>query len=82
MLKILDEAGVENVRVFGSVARGEDTPQSDLDLLVDFKPKANMFRIARGWRRVVDLLGFDVDLVAAQALLPRDSHIRAEAIPL
>ncbi len=42
-----------NVRVFGSAVRGEDTPDSDIDLLVDLEPGASLF----------DLTGFHLDMV-------------------
>jgi hypothetical protein len=43
--------GVSNVRVFGSVARGEDTADSDIDLLVDLPVGASLFTVARLQRR-------------------------------
>lgn len=38
ILKIAEECGLTNVRVFGSVARGEETAESDIDMLVDYVP--------------------------------------------
>ncbi|AUC62308.1 toxin-antitoxin system antidote component [Cyanobacterium sp. HL-69] len=38
ILQLADKHGAFNVRVFGSVVRGEDTPESDIDFLVDYDP--------------------------------------------
>ncbi|MBO9522699.1 MAG: nucleotidyltransferase family protein [Nocardioidaceae bacterium] len=70
-------------RVFGSVARGDDVPGSDLDLLVDFTDEATLLdeiglRLALG-----DLLGVEVDVVAADALRGEvRSRILGEAVPV
>jgi uncharacterized protein len=45
------------VRVFGSVARGDDRPDSDMDLLVDFAPDSSLFDLMRMARELEDLLG-------------------------
>lgn len=43
ILKVADGHGIQNVRVFGSVARLEDGPKSDLDLLVEFEKGRSLF---------------------------------------
>lgn len=53
-----------NVRVFGSVARGEATPESDVDLLVSFHPGASLFDLSALWQDLQDLLGRDVNVVS------------------
>jgi len=73
---------ITNVRVFGSIVRSEDTPESDIDLLVDMPDKPLGFAFARAWRDVSEILGFDVDLVASRAVPERKQHIFAEAIPI
>ncbi|MGH3349407.1 MAG: helix-turn-helix domain-containing protein [Nocardioides sp.] len=71
---------ISRVRVFGSVARGADGPDSDLDLLVDFKPEASLFDQAGFAGDVEDLLGVGVDVVSADALAPpRDRNILRDA---
>ena len=72
--------GGHNVRIFGSVARGEDTDDSDIDLLVDLDPEVGLVGLCR---ELTDLLGADVDVVPGDALKPglRD-RVLAEAIPL
>ena len=62
--------GLSNVRVFGSVARGEETEDSDLDLLVDVGPGVGLIGLARAQQRLEELLGARVDLVPASDLKP------------
>ena len=59
----------QNVRVFGSVARGEAGSGSDVDLLVEFEPSAHigMFEFSRLRRELSLLLGCDVDLATPGA---------------
>ncbi|HHW83258.1 MAG TPA: hypothetical protein GX743_05505 [Actinomycetales bacterium] len=57
------EYGIENVRVFGSVARGADHPGSDLDLLVTIPDTASPWALARFQRAAEELLSVDVDVV-------------------
>lgn len=83
VLDLAERAGVGNVRVFGSVARGEDTPRSDVDLLVDLRPGVGLFDLVDLGEQLGDLLGTDVDIVPANALKSwiRD-RVLAEAIAL
>jgi predicted nucleotidyltransferase/DNA-binding XRE family transcriptional regulator len=72
-----------NVRVFGSVARGEAREGSDLDLLVDMEPGTSLLEQVRLRREMSELLGIEVDVVSTGGLLDRDEGtILAEAIPL
>jgi uncharacterized protein len=83
--EILDVARKRRARriaVFGSVARGEAHPDSDLDLLVDFEPGASLLDHIGLFQDLEDLLGVGVDVVARSALKPGDDHIRAEAVDL
>lgn len=70
------------VRVFGSVARGEDTSGSDLDLLVRFEPDADVFDLADLVTSLQDLTGVAVDVVSEAGLRPGASPIRDEAVAL
>ncbi|WP_333245111.1 MULTISPECIES: nucleotidyltransferase domain-containing protein [unclassified Microcoleus] len=47
LLAIAQKHGACNVRVFGSVARGEATPESDIDLLVDYDKRENYALVSR-----------------------------------
>jgi predicted nucleotidyltransferase len=64
--------GVIRLAVFGSVARNEATPDSDVDILVEFRPDVSvgLFAFARLRRYLTEILGCDVDLVTLEALRP------------
>lgn len=62
------DAGATNVRVFGSVARGQDTADSDIDLLVDLKPGTGLFTLMALRGQLERLLEANVDLVPADSL--------------
>ena len=62
--------GVSGLRVFGSVARGEDQPSSDLDLLADFPPGLSLFGLGRLEADLEGILGARVDLIPAADLKP------------
>ena len=76
-------AGVTNVRLFGSCARGEDSDNSDIDLLVDFDTSAGLLPIVELKAEFEALLGRQVD-IAPVALLRAAVAERAlrEAVPL
>lgn len=65
-----------HVRVFGSVARGEDVSGSDLDLLVTFAPDASVFDLAELIDALVDLTGLPVDVVSDGGLRPGSNPIQ------
>jgi hypothetical protein len=71
---------VKELAVFGSAARGEMRPDSDIDLLVDFLPEArvSLLRHAAAERELTALLGRKVDLVSKRAL--KDA-VRDEVLP-
>ena len=60
--------GIDRVGVFGSVARGADTPDSDVDLLVELPDGTGLFALGRLRRELEELLGARVDLVPASGL--------------
>ncbi|MDR2722624.1 MAG: helix-turn-helix domain-containing protein [Cellulomonadaceae bacterium] len=80
--RILNDVGADNVRVFGSIASGKDTPTSDVDLLVDYGPRLTAFSLARAQRQIADLLGFVVDIVTASSVPERKRHILDQAVPV
>jgi len=76
-----DRFGVESLAVFGSLVRGEDTPQSDIDILVRFDGPATSKRYFGVQFYLDDLLGRPVDLVTDKALRPElRPYIEREAI--
>ncbi|MEO6533812.1 MAG: nucleotidyltransferase domain-containing protein [Pseudolysinimonas sp.] len=74
---------MRNVRVFGSVSRGEDTAQSDVDLLVDLDDNVSLLDLARLESAISKLVGAKVDVVSAAGLRAnlRDK-VLTEAVPL
>jgi predicted nucleotidyltransferase len=64
------EHGVTNLRVFGSVARGEDRPDSDVDLLADLPPGMSLFGLWQVQAALEAIVGTPVDLVSANGLKP------------
>jgi hypothetical protein len=62
--------GVQNLRVFGSVARGEDRPDSDVDLLADLPAGLSLFGLGRAEADLEAILGTRVDLIPAADLKP------------
>src|SRR5437762_2827861 len=58
--------GITRLRVFGSVARGDDRPDSDLDLLADLPPGLSMFGLGRVEAELEDIVSARVDLAPAE----------------
>jgi predicted nucleotidyltransferase/DNA-binding XRE family transcriptional regulator len=76
-------AGVSNLRVFGSVARGQDRPDSDVDLLADLPSDLGLFGLGRVHDELETILGTRVDLIPAQDLKPdARRRIESEAVAL
>ncbi|MBI4489745.1 MAG: nucleotidyltransferase family protein [Deltaproteobacteria bacterium] len=71
ILRIAAKHGAHNVRVFGSVARGEAGPESDVDFLVDMEPGRTLFDMGVLLMDLRDLLGLEVDVVTEHGLKPR-----------
>ena len=72
-----------NVRVFGSVSRGEDTVGSDIDLLIDPTSETTLFDIGAIRHELLKLLGVRVDVLTPQALPERfRARVLAEAVPV
>jgi predicted nucleotidyltransferase len=66
--RIVAERHGANPRVFGSVARGEDTETSDIDILIDRRPGLTLFRIAEMELEIAKLLGVSVDVVTSGSI--------------
>jgi len=82
VLDLAQRRGVYNVRVFGSVARGEAGPDSDVDFLVDVRPGVGMEFFGL-WADLEELLGRSVDIVTERSLRERRrERILREAVAL
>ncbi|MEW5722700.1 MAG: nucleotidyltransferase family protein [Thermodesulfobacteriota bacterium] len=79
----LREMGVASLAVFGSAARDEAGPRSDIDLLVEFLRPVGFFHFFKVQERLAEILGVDrVDLVSKPAVIPElRERIFAEARP-
>ena len=83
ILRICAKHGVRNVRVFGSVARGEADEQSDIDFLVDMEPGRTLLDLGGLLMDLRSLLGEKVDVVTERGLKPRiRDRVLAEAVAL
>ncbi len=83
ILRIATRHGARNVRVFGSVARGEADAQSDIDLLVEFEPDRSLLDHAALWLELQELLGCKVDVVSEGGVKARiRDRVLREALPV
>lgn len=81
--QVLDRHGVRNARLFGSVARGDDDNDSDVDILVDFAPGTGLFAIAGIQAELEEILGTDVDLIPDAGLKDNvRAHVENDMIAL
>lgn len=80
--RIALQHGATRVRVFGSVARGEDRFDSDVDLLVQLRPDTSLFDLVDMTADIEALLGCPIDLISEAGLGDRGAHLLAEAVPL
>lgn len=83
ILKIAAKHGARNVRVFGSVVRGEADEQSDVDFLVDMEPGRSLLDMGGLLMDLRELLGRDVDVITERGLKPRiRARVLKEAVAL
>ncbi len=79
--KEIENFGVKSLAIFGSIARDEAGPGSDIDILVEFQKKATLSQYMKLKFFLQDMLGSSVDLVTPKALKPRlRPYIEKEAI--
>ncbi len=83
ILAIAQKYGAYNVRIFGSLARGEARPGSDIDFLVELEPGRSLFDLGGLLYDLQQLLGVDVDVVTEKGLRARlREQVLKEAVPL
>lgn len=83
ILAAAERRGASNVRVFGSAARGDDTDDSDVDVLVDLAEDVGLVSVIGLERELSEIVRRDVDVVPARGLKPAIAErVLAEAIPL
>jgi predicted nucleotidyltransferase len=83
ILRLAAQHGARNVRLFGSVARGEARPDSDIDVLVELEPGRSLLDLGGLLMDLQDLLGREVDVVSENGLRDRlRERVLKEAVPL
>jgi len=83
ILRLAALRGARNLRVFGSVARGEEDSTSDVDFLVDMEPGKSLLDLGGLLMDLQELLGCPVDIVTEQGLKTRlRNRVLQEAVPL
>jgi predicted nucleotidyltransferase len=83
VLRVAARHGAHNLRVFGSAARGEAGPDSDLDILVDVEPGRSLLDLGGLLMDLQELLGCRVDVVTEGGLRRRiRERVLREAVPL
>ena len=83
IIAIAARHGAGNIRVFGSIARGEGGPESDVDLVVEFELGRSLLDHGGLIMDLQDALGCKVDVVSARGLRDRlEARVKAEAVAL
>jgi uncharacterized protein len=83
ILRLAAAYGASNVRVFGSVARGEVRADSDVDLVVDMAPERSLHAWSALWQELEAVVGSRIDLAIASDLRPEVRRVvLEEAVPL
>jgi uncharacterized protein len=81
--RVVESHRARNARIFGSVLHGEDTENSDLDILVDPTPETTLFDIGAIRHELLQLLGVPVDVLTPKALPERFREaVLSEAVPV
>ena len=82
ILHLAGKHGARNIRVFGSVARGDNGETSDVDFLVEFDEGRTLFDLIDFRLDLRELLGVDVDIVTPNSLRYMREPVLAEARPI
>lgn len=83
VLRVAAKHGARNVRIFGSAARGEDSPESDIDVLVDLDPDRTLMDLGGLLMDLRELVQVRVDVATEEMLRPEiRQSVLADAIPL
>jgi predicted nucleotidyltransferase len=70
IIQLLKSEGVRKVAVFGSYVRGEEKPESDIDILVEFSERKSLLELVRIERELSESLGIKVDLLTEKSISP------------
>lgn len=83
IIQLANLHGAKNIRIFGSVARGESHEKSDIDLLVEMEKGRSLLDLVALWQDLEDFLGRKVDILTDGGISPYlQDKIYREAVPL
>lgn len=83
ILALAEKYGADNIRVFGSVARGDAKPESDVDFIVHLKDGSGLWELGGMWHDMEELLHCKIDLVPEHAAYPHILEAAArDGVPL
>jgi predicted nucleotidyltransferase len=82
ILRLAEARGAHDVRVFGSIARSEAGPGSDIDFLVNLEAERTLFDLSGLILDLEDALGHSVDVIEITRPSPMAQRIEREALPL
>lgn len=68
--RLLEEQGAKKIAIFGSYVRGEEKPESDIDILVEFKERKSLLEFVKIERELSQSVGIKVDLLTEKAISP------------
>jgi len=68
--QLLKDQGARKVAVFGSYIRGEESHESDIDIIVEFSERKSLLELVRMERELSDVLGIKVDLLTEKSISP------------
>jgi predicted nucleotidyltransferase len=68
--RLLKDRGVRKVAVFGSYVRGEEKPESDIDIIVEFSDRKSLLELVSIERELSEVLGIKVDLLTEKSISP------------
>ena len=70
IISLIKKHGAKKIAVFGSYARGEEKPKSDIDILVEFSERKSLLDIVGIEQELSDILGIKVDLLTEKSISP------------
>lgn len=70
IVQMLKNEGAKKIGVFGSYVRGEERPDSDIDVIVEFSDRKSLLELVRIERELSEELGIKVDLLTEKSISP------------
>ena len=70
VVQVLKKHGARKIAIFGSYARGEEKPESDIDIIVEFLERKSLLELVRIERELSEVLGIKVDLLTEKSISP------------